>query len=84
MARHYGLLGCLVTLGAEMTRAEMRNAKRQLEAALLRAYQSEVTKFQEQTGLSVTSIEIGITSTTTMGGGVEESHVTGIRVMVCL
>ena len=80
MARHYGLLGCLVTLGTEMTRTEMRNAKRQLEAALLRAYQSEVTKFQEQTGLSVTPIQIDIDVLPLVSSPPKPPKVSGVHV----
>ena len=51
-----------------MTNIELRNAKRHLEAALLRAYQAEVTKFEKDTGLRVTAIDVEILTTKTVGG----------------
>lgn len=63
-----------------MTNLEMRDAKRQLEAALLRAFQTEVSKFQEMTALNVTSIEVEITTTTTLGVSAKSYYVTRVKV----
>lgn len=64
-----------------MTNLEMRNAKRQLEAALLRAFNAEIGEFQGKTGLLVTGVEIGISTRSTPRGDLSVL-VTGITVKV--
>lgn len=61
----------------------VREAKIEMEFALLQAFQKEVNGFQEKTGLVVTGVEVEMADTQVVGGN-PHFTVTGVRTRVSL